>query len=169
MSLEKVPGLLTFLLHVVCFMLAADKDIVEIFSDGACSGNPGPGGYGTLLRWREHVRELSGFEPSTTNNRMELLGAITGLESLKKPCRVRMVSDSRYLVQGMTEWLAGWKAHNWRNSRKEEVLNRDLWERLDELCQLHTVEWHWVRGHAGHPENERCDQLAREAIRQGIA
>ena len=151
------------------FAMSASKDIVEIFSDGACSGNPGPGGYGTLLRWREHVRELSGFAPSTTNNRMELLGAIAGLETLKKSCRVRMVSDSRYLVQGMTEWLAGWKAHNWRNSRKEEVLNRDLWERLDELCQRHTVEWHWVRGHAGHPENERCDQLAREAMRRGTA
>ncbi len=139
-------------------------NIVEIFSDGACSGNPGPGGYGTILRFGDHVKELSGYDPETTNNRMELLGAIAGLEALKRPCRVRLTTDSQYLVKGMTEWIAGWQRKGWKNSKKEEVANRDLWERLLELCKKHQVEWHWVRGHDGHVENERCDELARAAI-----
>jgi len=140
---------------------------VEIFSDGACSGNPGPGGYGTILRYGDHVKELSGYDPETTNNRMELLGAIVGLEALKRPCRVRLTTDSQYLVKGMTEWITGWQAKGWKNSKKEEVANRDLWERLVELCQTHQVEWHWVKGHDGHDENERCDELARAAIASG--
>ena len=146
------------------------EKIVEIFSDGACSGNPGPGGYGTVLRWGGRERKLSGYDPETTNNRMELMGAIAGLEALKRPCRVRLVTDSQYLVRGMTEWVEGWRSKGWRNSRREEVLNRDLWERLYRLCHEHQVEWVWVRGHAGHAENERCDQLAREAIclRKGV-
>ncbi len=142
-------------------------DLVEMFSDGACSGNPGPGGYGTLLRWRGKVKEISGYEPETTNNRMELMGAIAGLEALKKPCRVRLTSDSQYVCQGMTTWIKGWIKNNWKNSKKQEVLNRDLWERLYELCQTHEVEWTWVRGHDGHPENERCDELATTAVKEG--
>ncbi|MBN2429406.1 MAG: ribonuclease HI [Deltaproteobacteria bacterium] len=146
----------------------AKAGVVEIFSDGACSGNPGPGGFGTILRWRGNVKELSGYEPETTNNRMELMGAIAGLEALKKPCRVQLTTDSQYVCQGMTSWIHGWIKNNWKNSKKQEVLNRDLWERLYELCQVHDVEWLWVRGHAGHDENERCDQLAREAIQEGL-
>src|SRR6056297_3547333 len=137
---------------------------VEIFSDGACSGNPGPGGYGTILRYGDHVLELSGFEAETTNNRMELLGAIAGLAALKRPCRVRLTTDSQNLVKGMTEWIDGWQKKGWKNSKKEAVANRDLWERLLELSRTHQVEWAWVKGHAGHPENERCDELARQEI-----
>ncbi|WP_303722921.1 ribonuclease HI [Malonomonas rubra] len=137
---------------------------VEIFSDGACSGNPGPGGYGTILRYGDHVKELSGYDPETTNNRMELLGAIAGLEALKHSCRVRVTTDSQYLVKGVTEWVDGWQRKGWKNSKKEEVANRDLWERLLSVAANHQVEWVWVRGHAGHEENERCDELARAAI-----
>ncbi len=140
------------------------KSFVEIFSDGACSGNPGPGGYGTILRSGKHEKELSGFAPETTNNRMELLGAISGLEALKRSCSVRVVTDSQYLVKGMTEWISGWQKKNWKNSKKEEVANRDLWQRLLELAEQHEIEWVWVKGHAGHPENERCDELARSEI-----
>ena len=137
---------------------------VEIFCDGACSGNPGPGGYGAILRYSGHEKELSGGERETTNNRMELGGAIAALESLKRPCRVVLTTDSQYLVKGMTEWLAGWVKKGWINSRKEPVLNRDLWERLLALANVHSIEWVWVRGHDGHPENERCDELARLAL-----
>lgn len=137
---------------------------VEIYSDGACSGNPGPGGYGTILRFGEHEKELSGYDPETTNNRMELIGAISGLEALTKPCRVQLTTDSQYLVKGMTEWISGWQKKGWKNSKKEEVANRDLWERLLTLADYHQVEWLWVKGHAGHIENERCDELARMEI-----
>jgi ribonuclease HI len=137
---------------------------VEIFSDGACSGNPGPGGYGTILRCGNHEKELSGFAELTTNNRMELLGAIAGLEALKRPCRIRLTTDSQYLVKGMTEWIDGWQRKGWKNSKKEEVANRDLWERLLELAKIHDIEWVWVKGHDGHEENERCDELARREI-----
>jgi len=143
------------------------ENIVEIFSDGACSGNPGPGGWGTLLRYGTHVKELSGFSPETTNNRMELTGAIEGLASLKRPCTVRMTTDSEYVKKGITEWIDGWVKRGWKNSQKKDVANRDLWERLLELTKKHHVEWCWVRGHAGHPENERCDELARAAIEKG--
>ena len=146
---------------------ASKGKLVEIYTDGACSGNPGPGGWGTILRSGSQVRELSGFVADTTNNRMEMLGAIAGLEALKRPCRVRLTTDSQYLVKGMTEWIYGWQKKGWKNSKKEEVLNRDLWERLLELSRKHQVEWAWVRGHAGHPENERCDELARAAIAAG--
>ena len=137
---------------------------VEIFCDGACSGNPGPGGYGAILRYNGHEKELSGGDGNTTNNRMELTGAITALESLKRPCRVAVTTDSQYLVKGMTEWLDGWIRKGWKNSKKEPVLNRDLWERLLELARIHRIEWVWVRGHDGHKENERCDELARKAL-----
>jgi ribonuclease HI len=143
---------------------------VEIFCDGACSGNPGAGGYGTILRYGGSEKELSGAEGLTTNNRMELMAAIAGLAALKRSCSVVVTSDSQYLVKGMTEWLAGWVKKGWKNSKKEEVLNRDLWEQLLELSQVHRIQWVWVRGHNGHPENERCDELARAAIdtyRQG--
>jgi ribonuclease HI len=137
---------------------------VEIFCDGACSGNPGPGGYGAILRYNGHEKELSGGERETTNNRMELTGAIEALASLKRPCRVVLTTDSQYLVKGMTEWLDGWVKKGWKNSRKEPVLNRDLWERLLELAYVQSIEWVWVKGHDGHRENERCDELARQAL-----
>ncbi len=139
---------------------------VEIFCDGACSGNPGPGGFGCILRSGGREKELSGAEPHTTNNRMELLGAITALESLKRPCEVALTTDSQYLVKGMTEWIQGWIRKGWKNSKKEDVLNRDLWERLLALTAVHRVQWRWIRGHNGHVENERCDELARGAILQ---
>jgi ribonuclease HI len=137
---------------------------VEIFCDGACSGNPGPGGFGCILRSGNREKELSGADPHTTNNRMELLAAITALESLKRPCEVVLTTDSQYLVKGMTEWIQGWIRKGWKNSKKEDVLNRDLWERLLALAAVHRVRWSWIRGHNGHPENERCDELARGAI-----
>jgi ribonuclease HI len=140
--------------------------MIEIFCDGACSGNPGPGGYGAILRAGTRVKELYGGAGDTTNNRMELTAAITALEALRKPSRVIITTDSQYLVKGMKEWLAGWQKKGWLNSRKEPVLNRDLWERLDALAKIHNIEWSWVRGHSGHPENERCDELARMAIRE---
>jgi ribonuclease HI len=137
---------------------------VELFSDGACSGNPGPGGYGCILRCGGKTKEISGAELETTNNRMEMTAAIVGLESLKRPCDVFITTDSQYLVKGMTEWMDGWLKRGWKNSRKEDVLNRDLWERLLELSRVHRIQWGWIRGHNGHPENERCDELARQAI-----
>jgi ribonuclease HI len=139
---------------------------VEIFCDGACSGNPGVGGWGSVLRYGDKEKELSGAEEETTNNRMELSAAIMALESLKRPCSVVLTTDSQYLAKGMTEWIAGWVRKGWLNSKKEPVLNRDLWERLLVLANTHRIEWRWVRGHNGHPENERCDELARKAIEE---
>lgn len=139
-------------------------DLVEIFCDGACSGNPGPGGYGAILRCRGAEKELSGAEPATTNNRMELTAALVALQQLTRPCRVTVTTDSQYLVKGMTEWLAGWQRNGWKNSKKEPVLNRELWEALSTAAAQHQISWQWVRGHAGHQENERCDTLARTAI-----
>jgi len=148
----------------VCGAAAGESSLVEIFCDGACSGNPGPGGYGAILRCNGHEKELSGGEPHTTNNRMELTAALEALRQLTRPCSVTVTTDSQYLVKGMTEWIRGWQAKGWKNSKKETVLNRDLWEQLLEVCSRHSVRWVWVRGHAGHVENERCDLLAREAI-----
>lgn len=145
-------------------MAENDIQFVEIFCDGACSGNPGPGGYGAILRYGGHVKELSGGAAATTNNRMEMTAAIEALRLLTRPCKVSITTDSQYLVKGMTEWIAGWQRKGWRNSKKEPVLNKDLWEMLLNLTAAHTVQWKWVRGHAGHAENERCDQLAREGI-----
>ena len=139
-------------------------EVVEIFCDGACSGNPGPGGYGAILRCQGRTKEISGGETPTTNNRMELTAAIEALRQLTRPCRVILTTDSQYLVKGMTEWITGWQRKGWQNSKKEPVVNRDLWETLLELAQRHSIEWRWVRGHNGHSENERCDTLAREAI-----
>jgi ribonuclease HI len=143
---------------------AANGDVVEIHTDGACSGNPGPGGWAAILRWRGHEKELSGGEPATTNNRMELIAAIRALESLKRPMRVRLHTDSQYLQRGIREWLPRWKARGWRTADRKPVANRDLWERLDSLVNRHRVEWVWLRGHAGDPLNERVDRLARAAI-----
>lgn len=143
-----------------------DADLIEIHTDGACSGNPGPGGWGAILSWRGRERELSGGEPLTTNNRMELMAAIAALEALKRPMRVRLHTDSEYLRQGITSWLAGWRARGWRTADKKPVKNQDLWERLDAARARHDVEWRWLKGHAGHAENERADQLARAAIKR---
>ena len=137
---------------------------VEIFCDGACSGNPGIGGYGSILRCGGKVKELSGAEGLTTNNRMEMSAAIAALEALTRPCEVVITTDSQYLAKGMTEWISGWVKRGWVNSKKEAVLNRDLWERLLALSKIHKITWVWVRGHDGHVENERCDELARAAI-----
>ncbi|MFW9603927.1 MAG: ribonuclease HI [Trichlorobacter sp.] len=137
---------------------------VEIFCDGACSGNPGPGGFGAILRCRGVEKEVSGGAADTTNNRMELQAAIAALTELRRPCRGEITTDSQYLVKGCTEWIIGWQRNGWKNSKKEAVLNRDLWEQLLALTAPHQVSWHWVKGHAGHAENERCDQLARDAI-----
>lgn len=139
---------------------------VEIYTDGACSGNPGIGGYGAILRSGGKEKELSGCEGLTTNNRMELLAVISALEALKKHCNVRVTTDSMYVVRGMTEWVDGWVRKNWKGSQKKEVLNRDLWERLLSLSKRHAIEWVWIKGHDGHPENERCDSLAREEIKK---
>ena len=147
-------------------MASEDNSWVEIFSDGACSGNPGPGGWGTILRFGDREKELSGYEAETTNNRMELMAAIAGLKALKRPCKVRITTDSQYLKKGMTEWIEGWIRRGWKNTQKKPVANRDLWEKLLELAGPHQIEWHWVRGHDGHLENERCDELARLAIEQ---
>lgn len=136
---------------------------VNIFTDGSCLGNPGPGGYGAVMKYGEHVKELSCGFLQTTNNRMELMGAIVALESLKSPCEVALTTDSQYVRKGITEWISGWKRNQWKTSAKEPVKNKDLWQRLDAVCQKHQVQWHWVKGHAGHPENERCDVLARTA------
>lgn len=136
---------------------------VEIFTDGSCLGNPGPGGYGTLLRYKGHEKELSQGYKLTTNNRMELLAAIIGLESLKEPCQVILTTDSQYVKQGIESWLANWKKRGWKTASKQDVKNKDLWQRLDAANSKHDVEWRWVKGHAGHAENERVDDLAREA------
>ena len=136
---------------------------VELFTDGACLGNPGPGGWGALLRSGGHEKELSGGEPMTTNNRMELMAAIAGLEALKRPCRVDLTTDSQYVKRGVEEWMARWRANGWRTSDRQPVKNRELWERLSAAIAGHDVHWHWVKGHAGHVENERVDELARQA------
>lgn len=137
---------------------------VEMFVDGACRGNPGPGGWGVLLRYKGIEKTLNGAEKETTNNRMELMAAIEGLNSLKEHCHVIMTTDSQYVKNGVTEWMAGWKAKNWRTANNKPVKNQDLWLRLEEALSRHKVEWHWVKGHSGHEENERADLLARQAI-----
>ena len=142
---------------------------IEIYTDGACKGNPGPGGWGVLLRSAGHEKELFGGEPLTTNNRMELTAVIEALSALKRPCEVDLYLDSQYVRQGITEWIAGWKARGWRTSTKQAVKNVDLWQKLDALVSGggHRIHWHWVRGHAGHPENERADALANKGVPPG--
>ncbi len=137
---------------------------VEIFTDGACRGNPGPGGWGAVLRARGREREIYGGEQATTNNRMEMTAAIRALEALKGRCKVELYTDSQYLRRGVTEWLGNWKQRGWRTADRKPVKNQDLWMRLDELSSMHDIAWHWVRGHDGHPENERADSLANRGI-----
>jgi ribonuclease HI len=137
---------------------------VEVFTDGACRGNPGPGGWGVLLRYKGSEKTLYGAEPETTNNRMELMAAIRALESLTRQCSVKLTTDSQYVQKGITEWLPNWKRRGWKTAAKKPVKNADLWKRLDEAVAEHDVEWHWVKGHSGHPENELADALANQAI-----
>jgi ribonuclease HI len=139
---------------------------VHIYSDGACKGNPGKGGWGALLVAGEHRKEICGGEADTTNNRMEMTAVIRALESLKRPSDVAVHTDSQYVQKGISEWLPGWKRRNWRTAEGKPVKNQDLWQQLDTLAQRHRIEWHWVRGHAGHPENERADALANQGVQQ---
>ncbi|WP_459723446.1 ribonuclease HI [Sideroxyarcus sp. TK5] len=140
------------------------SDVVDVFSDGACKGNPGVGGWGVLLRAKGKERELCGGEAHTTNNRMELMAAIAALETLTRPCKVRLHTDSKYVLQGITEWLPGWKQRGWKTASKQPVKNEDLWRRLDDAVTRHHIEWVWVKGHAGHEGNERADALANRGI-----
>jgi ribonuclease HI len=142
---------------------------VKIYTDGACRGNPGPGGWGVLLRYNDHEKQLKGSEPHTTNNRMELMAAIQGLSALKQAVAVELYTDSQYVRQGMLSWIVGWKKNGWKNSKREPVKNSDLWQSLDELANNHQVTWHWIKGHSGHPENELADQLANMAIDELLA
>ena len=145
-------------------MTEAKSNLVELYTDGACRGNPGPGGWGVLMHYRDHEKELFGGEYDTTNNRMELMAAIMALESLTRPCPVKLYTDSKYVMQGITEWIDNWKAKGWKTSAKKPVKNVDLWQRLDQARERHQVDWVWVKGHAGHDGNERADQLANRGI-----
>ena len=144
------------------------KKLVEIFTDGACRGNPGPGGWGALLRYGQEQKEIYGFESNTTNNRMELMAAIMALKALKRPCRIHLMTDSQYLRRGVLEWLPQWKARNWKTASKSPVKNVDLWQLLDEEVTRHEITWEWVKGHSGHKENDRVDELANHGIDQGL-
>lgn len=141
------------------------KKKITMYTDGACSGNPGPGGWGVILVYNHHEKELSGAEENTTNNRMEMMAAIRGLEELKTPCHVDVYTDSTYVQKGISEWLPAWKKNNWRTADKKPVKNLELWQRLDDIAAQHDVRWHWVRGHDGHAYNERADKIARDAIK----
>ncbi len=145
-------------------MIKSSQKVVEIFTDGACRGNPGPGGWGVVLRFNGHEKHLYGGEVQTTNNRMELMAAIMALESLTRPCAVKLTTDSKYVMQGITEWLANWKKRGWKTAARKPVKNVDLWQRLDQALTPHQVKWHWVRGHSGHAENELADELANRGI-----
>ncbi|WP_020559902.1 ribonuclease HI [Thiofilum flexile] len=142
--------------------------VVYAFTDGACRGNPGKGGWGVLLRFGEHEKELKGYQAEATNNQMELMAAIQALEALKRPCQVILTTDSQYVRQGITEWISGWKRKGWRNAKGEAVKNKELWQRLEQATLSHEIDWRWVKGHSGHAENERVDQLANQAIEEGI-
>lgn len=145
----------------------SEKPVVEAFTDGACSGNPGPGGWGVLLRMGKHEKELCGGEDHTTNQQMELQAAVEALKALTKPCKVTIISDSKYVVQGMSEWIHNWKKKGWKTAGKKPVSNLERWQELDRLAAIHDVTWQWVKGHAGHAENERADELARQGIPAG--
>ena len=142
----------------------SDEKVVELFTDGACKGNPGPGGWGVFMRYEGHEKELFGGELETTNNRMELMAAIMGLESLSRSCQVTLTTDSKYVLQGITEWIDGWKKKGWKNAAKKPVKNADLWKRLDLARVNHQINWVWVKGHSGHDENERADELANKGV-----
>lgn len=137
---------------------------IYVYTDGACRGNPGPGGWGVLLRYGKHEKILSGAESNTTNNRMELMAAIQGLNAIRESCKIELYTDSKYVQKGITEWIAGWKKRGWKKADKKSVKNADLWQALDEAASRHTISWHWVKGHSGHPENERVDSIANIAI-----
>jgi len=147
-------------------MASTEPPLVEAFTDGACLGNPGPGGWGVLLRFGATEKELSGGDPATTNNRMELMAAISALESLKRPARVRLFTDSRYVMDGITKWIRGWKIKGWKTKDNKPVKNIELWQRLEAATQPHRIDWQWVKGHSGHAENDRVDELARVAAEQ---
>ena len=140
------------------------SDAVDLYTDGACSGNPGPGGWGVLMLYRDNEKELCGGEPATTNNRMELMAAIQGLEALKRGVKVRIHTDSTYVKDGITKWIHGWKKNGWKTSAKKPVKNAELWQRLEAAIERHDVSWHWVKGHSDHPENDRADALARQGM-----
>ncbi len=142
---------------------------VEIFTDGACSGNPGPGGWGVIMRYKDVEKELYGFSAHTTNNQMELTAAIEALQALKRSCNILLTTDSQYVKDGITKWIFNWKKNNWRTANKKPVKNQELWIALDREISRHNIEWAWVKGHAGHPENERADELARKAIEENIS
>ncbi|MEQ9575889.1 MAG: ribonuclease HI [Rhodospirillales bacterium] len=144
--------------------MTASDETIDIFTDGACSGNPGPGGWGVLLRWRDHEKELSGGAAQTTSDRLELRAEIVGLEAVTRPTKVRLVTDSTYVKDGITKWIHGWKRNGWKTAAKKPVKNEDLWRRLDAALASHEVDWQWVKGHAGHAENERADELARRGL-----
>jgi ribonuclease HI len=141
---------------------------VQLITDGACLGNPGPGGWAYILRYNDHVKEQAGAVPQTTNNRMELTAAIEGLKLLKQPCEVEVVTDSEYVKNGITKWIQGWKRNGWKTAAKKPVMNQDLWVELDELTRIHRIEWTWTKGHADHADNNRCDELATRAAREGV-
>ena len=141
---------------------------VEIYTDGACRGNPGPGGWGAILIYGEHRKEIFGGVKQTTNNRMELMAVIRALEALKRPCRVILHTDSQYVQKGITQWIRDWKRRDWKTASRQDVKNVDLWQLLDQVNQVHEVQWRWIKGHAGHPENERADQLARQGVEQAL-
>ena len=176
---ENLPDLIAIILFLVnwCYsILTSQKEAriimtstVAIYTDGACSGNPGPGGFGAILAHNGHEKEISGSEPETTNNRMELTGAIAALEMLKKPCKVELFSDSAYMTKGMNDWMKGWQANGWKNSRKKPVLNADLWQKLLTVSERHEVMCTWTKGHAGHPMNERASKLASRAASEAAA
>ncbi|MBF6058443.1 MULTISPECIES: ribonuclease HI [Thiomicrorhabdus] len=140
------------------------QQVVEIYTDGGCRGNPGPGGWGAILKYGEHLKELKGGEAHTTNNQMELMAAIRALEALTRPCKVRLTTDSQYVKNGITLWLPGWKKKGWKTAANKPVKNQELWQRLEKALETHEVEWHWVKGHSGHTENERVDELANLAM-----
>ncbi len=144
-------------------------DKIVIYTDGACRGNPGPGGWGAILQYGDHEKELYGAERETTNNRMELMAAICALEELRRPCDVTLTTDSQYVKKGITEWLESWKRRGWKTADKKPVKNQELWQRLEKATEKHTIHWKWVKGHSGHPENERVDQLANQAIDEMLA
>ena len=149
--------------------MSKSKRTVYIFTDGACSGNPGPGGWGAVLQYKGSEKQIKGWSKYTTNNRMEVLAAIRALEALKMSCKVVIATDSNYLKKGITDWISVWKRNGWQTVTKNPVKNKELWQALDSLCRSHTVHWEWVRGHAGHPKNELADQLAKEAMSEGVA
>jgi ribonuclease HI len=148
--------------------MTKNSNLVQIFTDGACKGNPGPGGWGAIMKYGDHVKELNGYSAETTNNIMELTAVIEALKSLTRPCKIILTTDSNYVKNGITEWIHNWKKKGWKTANKKPVKNKEFWQQLDEEVKRHTIEWKWVKGHSGHPENERADELANEAVEANI-